>query len=313
MKVAVIDLGTNTFNLLIAEVIGQGKFNKIHSDRIAVKLGEGTINQGFISPEPFKRGINALITYKQKIDELGVTTIKAFATSAIRSASNGGDFIIEAAKQAGVKVETIDGDREAELIFLGVCAGADLSNEPTVIMDIGGGSTEFIITKNKQIVWKKSYPLGASRLLQLFKPEDPIKATTIEKFNNYLSDQLGDLHEKVAEYLPKTLIGTSGAFDSFVDMIAAVKDLPSINDKNQIYPIDLSDFKIMYHQTMRSTYEDRLQIKGLIPIRVDMIVISFLLANFILHSCFIEDFNCCTYSLKEGILVEFMNDIQHQA
>jgi len=311
MKVAVIDLGTNTFNLLIAEVIGQGKFKKIYSDRIPVKLGEGTINQGLISPEPFKRGINALITYKQKIDEFNVSTIKAFATSAIRSATNGKDFIIEAEQKAGVKVETIDGDREADLIFLGVYAGADLSDEPTLIMDIGGGSTEFIITKNKQIVWKKSYPLGASRLLQLFKPEDPIKATTIEKFNNYLSEQLIDLHEKVGEYLPKTLIGTSGAFDSFVDMIAAIKDAPGISDKKQIYPIDLTDFKIMYHQTMQSTYEDRLQIKGLIPIRVDMIVISFLLANFILHSCFIEDFNCCTYSLKEGILVEFMNDIQH--
>lgn len=310
MKVAVIDLGTNTFNLLIAEVVGLGSFKKIYSDRIPVKLGEGTINQGLISPEPFKRGINALITYKQKIDELGVNVIKAFATSAIRSASNGKDFITEAAKLADVQVETIDGDREAELIFLGVCAGAELSDEPTLIMDIGGGSTEFIISKNKQIIWKKSYPLGASRLLQLFKPEDPIKASTIEKFNDYLSENLKDLHEMVSVYQPKKLIGTSGAFDSFVDMIAAIKDVPGISDKKQMYPIDLTDFKIMYHQTMQSTYEDRLQIKGLIPIRVDMIVISFLLANFILNSCFIEQFNCCTYSLKEGILVEFMNDIQ---
>lgn len=310
MKIAVIDLGTNTFNLLIAEVIGQGKFKKIHSDRIPVKLGEGTINQGFISPEPFKRGINALKTYKQKIDELGVTTIKAFATSAIRSASNGNDFIIEAAQQTSIKVETIDGDREAELIFKGVSCGINLSSEPTLIMDIGGGSTEFIISKDKEIVWKKSYPLGASRLLQMFKPEDPIKANTIERFNDYLSEQLLDLHQMVNQFQPKTLIGTSGAFDSFVDMIAAVKDLPGISEKEQSYPIDLTDFKIMYHQTMQSTYEDRLQIKGLIPIRVDMIVISFLLANFILHSCAIEEFTSCTYSLKEGILFEFMDDIQ---
>jgi len=310
MKIAVIDLGTNTFNLLIAEVIGQGKFKKIYSDRIPVKLGEGTINQGFISAEPFKRGIDALKIYKTKIDELGVNVIKAFATSAIRSASNGADFIIEADKLTGIKVETIDGNREAELIFLGVCAGGNLTNEPTLIMDIGGGSTEFIIVQHKQIVWKKSYPLGASRLLQQFKPEDPIKANTIERFNSYLSEQLLDLNAKVNEFKPSLLIGTSGAFDSFVDMIAAVKDVPGINEGNQTYPIAIDDFKIMYHQTMQSTYEDRLQIKGLLPMRVDMIVISFLLSNFVLNSCSIDEFYCCTYSLKEGILMEYMKDIQ---
>src|SRR5262245_52307476 len=125
MRIAVIDLGTNTFNLLIADIGAKGH-GKVVSDRIPVKLGEGTINSGYISPGPFQRGINALSHYKELIDLHKVDIVRAFATSAIRSASNGAEFVQLAKERFGFSVEVIDGDREAELIYRGVALAVDL-------------------------------------------------------------------------------------------------------------------------------------------------------------------------------------------
>ena len=311
MKIAVVDLGTNTFNLLIVEVVENRKFKKIYSDRIAVKLGEDTINKGIISPKPFQRGITALHNFKDKINEHNVGMVKAYATSAIRTAINGNDFIAAAWNEVAIKVEIIDGNREAELIFSGVSMGVDLPDKPVLIMDIGGGSTEFIISRNKKIVWKKSYTLGVARIANQFNPEDPIHIKTIEAINNFLHEELKDLIEIVKQEKPALLIGSSGAFDSFVDMIAAEKGTIGITENIHKYPVELNEFRKMYEKTVPSTTSQRLQMKGLLPMRVDMIVISFLLTKFILHSCSIQNFLCSIYSLKEGVIAEMMEELNN--
>jgi exopolyphosphatase/guanosine-5'-triphosphate,3'-diphosphate pyrophosphatase len=304
MKIAIIDLGTNTFNLLIAEVYNKGEFRKIHSDRIPVKLGEGSINQGYISEAPFERGIEAIKKYHQKIIEFNVNHVKALATSAIRSASNGNLFTEKIKNLTGIEVEIIDGDREAELIYTGASYADPNRTKNALIMDIGGGSTEFIIVKNGKLIWKKSYPIGAARLLQQFQPEDPITESTIKKLNAFLTDTLEDLKVHLKNHQPKTLVGTSGAFDSFVDMLAATHNLNGINEKEVTYEINLEHFNLLHNKILNSTHAERKEMKGLIPMRVDMIVISFVLANYILTNSEVKQFFCCTYSLKEGALIE---------
>jgi len=311
MKIAILDLGTNTFNLLIAEVFPNEKFKKIYSDRIPVKLGEGSINKGYISEIPFNRGIDALKTFRNKIDEHKVKIIKAIATSAIRSAANGKEFTEKAYLETQINIEIIDGNREAELIFKGAEAGHAIGDSNVLIMDIGGGSTEFIIAEKGKLIWKASYPLGAARLIQKFQPEDPILTNTINTINNHLTQELSELRQKIDSLQPKLLIGTSGAFDSFVDMLAAEKNQPGIIEDLNSYEIDLNDFNQLYKKIITSSHEDRKQIKGLIPMRVDMIVVSFLLAQFIIKNTLIERFYCCTYSLKEGALIETIQSSQH--
>src|ERR1700741_3642240 len=158
MRLAVIDCGTNTFNLLIVEFDNQKKYSKIFNTRIAVKLGQGSINKGFIGEEPFKRGIEAIVTLNNEITKYKVSKILAFATSAIRDASNGKEFVDEIKRQTQIDVEIIDGDREAELIYLGKKEAATLSDSVSLIMDIGGGSNEFILANNKGMLWKQSFP-----------------------------------------------------------------------------------------------------------------------------------------------------------
>ena len=186
MRLAVIDCGTNTFNLLIVEFDHQKKHNKIFNSRIAVKLGQGSINEGFIGDEPFKRGVSAIEIFKHEIGKFNVSKILAFATSAIRDAHNGKQFVDTVKQQTDIDIEIIDGNREAELIYLGNKEAAKLSNSISLIMDIGGGSNEFILANNSGVLWKQSFAIGAARMLEKFSPSDPILQSEIEEINIYL-------------------------------------------------------------------------------------------------------------------------------
>ncbi len=302
MKIAVIDLGTNTFNLLIVEKDNTGGYKKLSSNRIPVKLGEGTINKGFIADIPFNRGISALKEYSKIISDQNIETVVALATSAIRTAKNGLDFVEKARSEAGIDVEIIDGNKEAELIYLGNRKAVKMNGDLSLIMDIGGGSTEFIIANADTILWKQSFLLGAARLLELIKPSDPIKESEIKKLYQYLDEQLVPLKEACKKHTPIELIGSSGAFDSIVDMMAGEFKTDSLSDKKTEYNIELENYFPLSETIISSTYAQRLKTKGLIEMRVDMIVISCLFVNYILDTFDLKKLRVSTYSLKEGVI-----------
>ncbi len=308
MKVAVIDLGTNTFNLLIAEKDVLGGFKKISSNRIPVKLGEGSINKGFISEIPFNRGIEALKQFSVIIKEKKAEKVYAFATSAIRSARNGKEFISSAKNQTGIDVEIIDGNREAELIYFGNRKAVKLSDSSSLIMDIGGGSTEFVIATASTILWKQSFLLGAARIIEKINPSDPITKNEISALNTYLKTELQPLFEAAKKFPPSELIGSSGAFDSIVDMMAGEYNTELLSETKTEYPVNLSDYFPLSEKIIASTLKERASIKGLIEMRVDMIVISCLLVNFILKELHLSKLRVSTYSLKEGVLYNMFNE-----
>ncbi|MBP7808356.1 MAG: exopolyphosphatase [Bacteroidia bacterium] len=302
MKIAVIDLGTNTFNLLIVETDNIGGYKKVSSNRIPVKLGEGTINKGFIADVPFSRGIEALKVYSKIIKEQNIEKVVALATSAIRTAENGLDFVEKAKSEAGIEVEVIDGNREAELIYFGNRKAVQMSNELSLIMDIGGGSTEFIIANKDTILWKQSFLLGAARLLELIHPSDPITEAEKERLFSYFDEQLIPLQDAIKNNVPLELIGSSGAFDSIVDMMAGEYNTEVLSDKKTEYSIDLEKYFPLSQTIIASTYKQRLNTKGLIEMRVDMIVISCLFVNYILNKFSLKKLRVSTYSLKEGVI-----------
>lgn len=305
MRIAVIDCGTNTFNLLVVD-IKRSSFLTIHSSKIPVKLGEGGINNSVINEMPFKRGVDALMQFQKKIKELSVDHTHAFATSAIRDASNGLMFKEEVRKASGIIINIIDGDKEADLIYMGNKLAVKLTEEPSLIMDIGGGSTEFIIGNKDQIFWKKSYRLGAARLLERFKPSDPIALDEMDQFNAYLKEQLIDLSEAVLKYKPIELIGSSGAFDSVAEMIhGQLNGEPFVKTKTE-YEIALPDYAKIAKKVIASTIQQRREMKGLVEMRVDMMVVSCLLISFVMNNYQLKKIRVSTYSLKEGALQEIM-------
>ncbi len=225
----------------------------------------------------------------------------------MRDASNGKVFLEKAEQETAIVVQTISGEREAELIYYGVRNAVKMENATSLIIDIGGGSTEFIIADKNNILWKYSFLLGAARLIEKFNPSDPISNTQITALNDYLKQELKPLFEALEKYSITELIGASGSFDSFAEIIANRFYSSEILKNKTEYTYNLDDFSTIYEMIIKSTKEERLQMKGLVAMRVDMIVISSILVNFILISFQIKKMRLSTFSLKEGVLHELLN------
>jgi exopolyphosphatase/guanosine-5'-triphosphate,3'-diphosphate pyrophosphatase len=309
MRIGIIDCGTNTFNLLIVEV-HPPSFNTLFSMKIPVKLGQGAINKGFIDQAPFSRGIEAMMRYKEELQLKEVEKVYAFATSAIRDAQNGKEFVEKVRLQTGILIEIIDGNREAELIYKGNRSALEIGSLPVLIMDIGGGSTEFIIGTDSGILWKKSYQLGAARLLELFQPSDPITNEESARINSFLDQELIDLKEAVQQFNPHELIGSSGAFDSVVEMIHGELNGEAFYKEKSEYVIQCEHYFNIADRVIRSSIDERRAIKGLVEMRVDMMVISCLLIDYVLKNFLIRKFRVSTYSLKEGALYEIIHELK---
>ncbi|MGZ3863761.1 MAG: Ppx/GppA phosphatase family protein [Bacteroidia bacterium] len=302
MRVAIIDLGTNTFNLLIADTIGE-KFNVVYAGREVVKLGEKSINQNRISEVAFERGVKAFSNIADVVKEHKPHEVKALATSAIREAENGKEFTEHLKNLTGIDITVISGEKEAELICSGNRMAVEFDERPHLIMDIGGGSTEFIIANKNTVFFKQSFKLGVARLLEKFNPEDPISEERQKNINEYLKESLHSLLAAVQKHPVSTLVGSAGAFETVVDMIGREN---SSSGKSS-YTIELNDYRSISHKTVHSTAAEREQMPGLIPMRRDMIVLSYLLIDFVVNNTGVTQLLVSTYSLKEGALHEVIN------
>lgn len=301
MKLGIIDLGTNTFNILIAEIVDNRPFKNLLNTESAVMLGKESINEGYISDKAFERAFDVLKYYKQLIDEFKCDKIIAFGTSAIRSASNANDFINKVNSELDINIETISGEQEAEYIYHGVKQSMSFTDENYLILDIGGGSNEFIIANKNEFLWKHSFPLGAARLLERFSPEDPISEQTTEAIYSYLTIELNLLSEVLAKYQVTKLVGSSGAFDSYANIIHHKKTSFPLSKSIPSSHISLDEFNTLYNQIINSTRKNRLLIPGLDDIRVDTIVMAIIITNFTIKLANVNEILHSAYSLKEGV------------
>jgi len=301
MKAAVIDLGTNTFHLIIAEVSVK-EINILFKTNEPVRLGQGRINENIIIPEAFERGIKTLKDFKQEIDRHNVDVVKAVATSAVRSALNGAEFVNAAKKEAGIRIETATGDEEAEYIFNGVKATEGIKGI-SLIMDIGGGSTEFIICDENHIIWKKSYNIGAARLMQSYFKSDPISEQDQSAIIKHLNNELAGLKAACQLHHPQHLIGSAGAFETFAGMLYDDMDLKTVKSAT----IDLMRYQDLAAALISSTHAERDRMPNLIKLRVDMIVIASIITNYVISSCGLKSLSLSTYDLKMGVLYQLAN------
>ncbi len=303
--VAVMDLGTNTFHLLIAEG-NPDAYREIIHEHIAVKLGEGGINKGIIMPAAYERGINTMLQFHQLIQKQNVDEVKAIATSALRSASNGKNFMDEVATKTGICIEIIDGEQEADYIYKGVKLAGSLSAQTSLIMDIGGGSVEFILGNANNILWKQSFEIGAARLMDKFHQTDPIPVTSINALNIYLEEQLTTLLTIATKHPVHSLIGSSGAFETFAEVIELQKGNPFDLKEIKNYTFQKEDLLNATDKLIASSHQERKSMEGIISIRVDMIVVASLITRFVMQRLNIDKIFLSTNSLKEGVLAEIM-------
>ena len=298
-RYGVIDLGTNTFHLLICEQKADGNINELFRERIFVKLGEEGIET--IGRAPFQRGLNAVLSFKTILEKFNVKKINAFGTAALRTASNGNDFISRIKEETDISVKLIPGKEEARLIHLGVSMAVPLNNENSLIMDIGGGSVEFIVANRKGVIWAQSFPIGVSVLYRQFHKSDPISLEDIKNVENHLENTLKPLFEILKLHQTPLLIGASGTFD-VLDLLLSKLRLSPIHSV-----VEVQDFFPLYKQFLKTTLSERFQMEKLPESRAELIIVALILINLILQKANIQQIAVSAYAMKEGILSEMIN------
>lgn len=299
-KTAVIDLGTNTFHLLIAES-GTDHYRISFQDRILVKIGEDGISKGVITDSAIERAAAAMDKFVAIIGREQVQYVKVFATSAIRNAENSSELLSSLEERTGFKINVISGDQEAEYIYYGVKSGLEIGEDSALIMDIGGGSVEFIIGNQHEISWKRSFEIGAQRLVDMFHREDPIEPDNIDRLKEFFNENLDDLSQAVKEYNPRQLIGSSGTFDTLSE-IHMLKEGIGNHFENSELPLTIDSVYSICKDLISKNREERMTIPGMIEMRVDMIVVATSLVRYILDTYQFRRIRVSTHSLKEGVL-----------
>lgn len=299
-RIAILDLGTNTFHLLIAEKTGN-TWTIIYRDRQAVKIGQGGINQGIILPDAEERAIGTLKHFTATLQAKQVGRVLAFGTSAIRVARNQQAFLARIQAETGIAVRVLSGDEEAQFIYYGVNKALQLENDKALIVDIGGGSVEFIIAGEGRMLWHTSLEIGAQRLMEKFHHHDPIAPQEIKALSAFLATEMKPVLQAIWQFMPKTLAGSSGTFDTLSDIFCLKYQIQSDPNAPET-PLTIQGFEEIYTDLIQKDRNARMAIPGMIEMRVDMIVVACCLIRFLLDQHRFTSIRVSSYAMKEGIL-----------
>jgi len=295
-----MDLGTNTFHLLIAE-LEKGAFKVLHRERQPVKIGKGGINQGSLQPDAIGRALACMEGFSKSMNTMQVHHYRAYGTSALRSSVNGSDVFNLIKSKTGISVELISGDQEAVFIYQGIRTALDLGPTPSLVVDIGGGSVEFIIANAEKILWKKSLNIGAQRLLEQFHRHDPMRAGELNGLDDYYTGALVPVLDAVRKFRPDTLVGSSGTFDTLSEMHCFANGIPYPPDQPET-PLTVESFLHLHAELISRNRAERLIMPGMIEMRVDMIVVASCLIRHLVAQLGFTRIRVSAWSLKEGVL-----------
>ena len=303
MRVAGIDIGTLTCRLLVAAVPAEaeGPIHTIYSDRKILRLGEGVDQTRRLKPEAMVRVIETIREWKTVIESHGVERYTAVATSAVRQAKNREEFVGRVRQETGIEVEVIDGEEEARRTFLGIRSGLPSDVQDILGLDIGGGSTEFIASRQGQPLKMTSIDMGVVRLTERVLQSDPPRPTEIQKAETLIRELTRSARRKIGDITELTLVGTAGTITS---LAAIAQGLPTYDPARiQNYELTLSAIQNIERDVFSKTQSDRVGIPGLEAGREEVIAAGALILR-----CVMEELNAARcvvseYGLREGVLV----------
>lgn len=297
-RAGVIDLGTNTFHLLIVDIEADGRFREVFRRRHFVKLAAGGIER--IDAAAFKRGLEAMTEFAAQLRRYGVDRFRAIGTAALRTATNGPDFVIRVATATGIEIELIDGEQEADYIARGTLLGWPAPTERILIMDIGGGSVEFIIADGQQRYFAHSYPAGIAVLHKRFHRHDPILTSEVASLNEYLDATFRDLPAALKTFPTDHLVGSAGMFEVLAEAF------PLSHPAALVTPIDLNAFSRLAAFTRTATRTERRDHPAIPASRADMFTVGTILIEWVLDRLRPTRMTAAKYAMKEGVLLSMM-------
>jgi exopolyphosphatase/guanosine-5'-triphosphate,3'-diphosphate pyrophosphatase len=304
-RIAAIDLGTNSFHVVVVEIMSDGSFRRVDDLKEMVVLAKEGIGKN-LSEEAIERGLAALKNIRILCDSYEVDEILAYATSAIREAENGGVFIQRSIDEIGIKIRAIPGSMEAELIGYAVQHGMSLDQDPVLMVDIGGGSVEFILGNVHEFHYLSSYKIGVSRMTDRFKPSDPISQAEIEQISDYYLQALAPIAHALQTWPTQTIIGSSGTMQNIALMIAASKGMDIETMPLNEWSFSASDFEHFYNHFIGLNRRERMHVPGLDEKRIDFINTGMILVHVLCKEFGMNEVRISTQALREGMIIRYL-------
>lgn len=304
MKVAAIDVGTNSMRLLIADY-EDGDFKNREKHINVTRLGLDVDRDGIIGEGAMQRNLDSLDEFGSLARQEGCEEIWAIGTSALRDSKNSDEFVKRAAEKSGIAVEIISGAAEADMGFIGVLQGLDSKDENILVVDIGGGSTEFIVGNKDGIKFIKSENIGALRMTEKFLRQDPVDTLEYGLMENYISEELNDTIDKVCKLNIKKVVGIGGTITSVAAMLQEME--PYDMEKIHGSVIRYSEISQLLGSLKNMRLSEKRMIKGLQPQRADIITAGVGILEIILRMICFDRMAVSEYDNLEGLIAKKMN------
>lgn len=304
MKVAAIDIGTNSMRLLIADY-EDGNFKNREKHINVTRMGLDVDKNGVIEEGAIQRNLESLDQFGSLARLEGCEEIWAIGTSALRDSKNSDEFVRKAAERSGIAVEIISGAMEADMGFAGVLQGLDRKDENILVVDIGGGSTEFIVGNKDGIKFIKSENVGALRMTEKFLRRDPVDTEEYGLMENYVSEELDDTIDKVCKLNIKKVVGIGGTITSVAAMLQEMEpyDMEKIHSSVIMY----SEISQLLGSLKNMKLSEKRMIKGLQPQRADIITAGVGILEIILRMICFDRMAVSEYDNLEGLVAKKMN------
>lgn len=305
MRLAAIDIGTNSIHMIVVKVRPDLSFEIIDREKDMVRLGAGGLDGRSITPTAMAAGLQTLAKFKRLAESHKVDEIIAGATSATREADNGGDFIAEVARLTGIQIKVISGPEEARLIHIAAGYGVDIGSSTAVVVDIGGGSVEVTLGSATQMTLGRSFKVGVIRLTEQFVKSDPLSGHDERRLIKHLNHEMGDYLAQVAERGFDRVIGTSGTILSLGALASADHNASLEELRNR--RVAAKSLHRLRKKLTSLTLEERLAVPGLDPRRADLCVAGSVLFDSIIKKLGAEEFTLCDLALREGLVLDYIN------
>ena len=305
MRVAAIDIGSNSIHMVIAQVESDGRFHVLDRAKEMVGLGRNSLRSGRLSTDAMQAGLRTLAAFRTLAERQGVERFKAVATSAVREAINGGDFIERVHDEIGLRVRVIPGREEARLVYLGVRQAIDLRGAATLIVDAGGGSVELVLVEDDRPVALHSFKIGVARLSEQFVHRDSLGSNAVARLEAHLASALEPALSELAKRDIHRVVATSGTLLNLIAIAAHQRGEPPNGHLNNCVAT-AEEIAQLRRIVCKADREQRLKIKGLDAKRVDFIVVGAVLADYVLRRVDAKEIVACTWALREGVMLDFI-------
>ena len=304
-RLTAVDVGTNSIHAIIVDVFSHEQFEVVDQFKEQVGFASEGEDLKRLSESAIQRGVSAMEKVKTLSNRRGIENFVAYATSAVREAENGGDFVQRVIDEVGIKILPIPGKKEARLIGLAVRQALALKDTPVLIMDIGGGSTEFIIANNKTVFFTESFKLGASRMYSKFVHSDPISESEKTKLKNHFKKELEKLDVPIKRFKPDALVVTSGTLETVSTIVYKRKLLDSAAEMNG-FSYSYSDLSAVYKDVLKLNRDERSHVPGLEGKRLNNIIPGLTLARAVAKKFRLETITFSSWALREGMVLEYI-------